>query len=108
MNYFFMHVSLSTIHTALVSAGALRAGFEKLQLQLQTRQITPTMFDGGSAAILINSYKPPDMNFFIEGNGAGLSPDHCPGDLKVSWKWKSVWRTAAEECLQRQYRLILS
>jgi hypothetical protein len=31
-----------------------------------------------------------------------------PGDLKVSWKWKSAWQTTQEEALQKEYKQALS
>ncbi|KAL9123764.1 MAG: hypothetical protein Q9217_006839 [Psora testacea] len=86
---------------------ALRAGFEQLQPQVQAGQLTPTVFDGGSIATIVDNYR-PDMAFVKEGDNVGVGPNRCPGDLKVSWKWKSAWRTTHEEALQREYKQAFS
>ncbi|KAK2793761.1 hypothetical protein FQN52_000713 [Onygenales sp. PD_12] len=67
---------------------ALRRDFEQLAPQFQ---LTPIAFDGGLAADLVLDFK-PDMAFIAVNSTVGSGKNRCPGDLKVSWKWKSEWR----------------
>ena len=57
---------------------ALRAGFEQLAPQLQARNLTPIVFDGGSTATLIENFR-PDMAFMKAGDIVGAGVNRCPG-----------------------------
>ncbi|KAK2749726.1 hypothetical protein FQN55_002962 [Onygenales sp. PD_40] len=86
---------------------ALRGGFEQLGPQLPALQLTPVAFDGGSAADLVLNFK-PDMAFVAVNSTVGSGKNRCPGDLKVSWKWKSEWRESLIFLQAREYRQVLS
>ncbi|QSS64001.1 hypothetical protein I7I51_01062 [Histoplasma capsulatum] len=40
----------------------------------------------------LSSTLPTDIAFFQAGSESNSSPNRCPGDLKVSWKWECVCR----------------
>ncbi|KKZ68117.1 hypothetical protein EMCG_06227 [[Emmonsia] crescens] len=65
---------------------ALRAGFQHLAPQLSNMDLTP----------------------MTTGSPLGTSPNRCPGDLKVSWKWGSGWETALDEAMRREFYQVLS
>ncbi|KAL4935871.1 hypothetical protein BDV06DRAFT_217103 [Aspergillus oleicola] len=58
---------------------SLRAAFEQLASELATRQLSPVTFDGGSAASIIDLFR-PDTAFIAVG--AASSSNRAPGDLK--------------------------
>ncbi|OJD10961.1 hypothetical protein AJ78_08161 [Emergomyces pasteurianus Ep9510] len=72
---------------------ALRAG--SLAPQLPNLHLTPTTVNIGDAATIIDNYR-PDIAFFQAGSPLNSSPNRCPGDLKVSWKWGSGYRTSLD------------
>jgi hypothetical protein len=72
---------------------ALRAGFQQLLPQLASQHLTSITVDIGDAAAIIDNFR-PDIAFFRDGSTLNSSPNRCPGDLKVSWKWGSDWATA--------------
>ncbi|PGH07900.1 hypothetical protein AJ80_07940 [Polytolypa hystricis UAMH7299] len=86
---------------------ALRRGFEQLRLQLPARQLTPVAFDGGTAADLVLNYK-PDTAFVDVNSSVGEGKNRCPGDLKVSWKWKSEWQASLDYGRAKEYSQVLS
>ncbi|PGH30700.1 hypothetical protein GX50_06513 [[Emmonsia] crescens] len=86
---------------------ALRVGFQHLAPQLANLHFTPVTVDIGDAAIIIDNYR-PDIAFFRDGSTLNSSPNRCPGDLKVSWKWGSGYRTSSEAGDRREYLQVLS
>ncbi|KAK2810238.1 hypothetical protein FQN50_003208 [Emmonsiellopsis sp. PD_5] len=86
---------------------ALRRGFEQLGPQLPALQLTPVVFDSGSAANLVLNFK-PDMAFVAANSTVGEGKNRCPGDLKVSWKWKSEWQESLAPDWAKEYRQVLS
>nr|KMM68889.1 hypothetical protein CPAG_05212 [Coccidioides posadasii RMSCC 3488] len=84
---------------------ALRAGFQHMAPQLANLRLTPITVDIGDAAQIINNFR-PDIAFFRAGSTLNSSPNRCPGDLKVSWKWGSDW--AAADIARREYFQVLS
>ncbi|OJD21716.1 hypothetical protein ACJ73_06940, partial [Blastomyces percursus] len=84
---------------------ALRAGFQHIAPQLANLRLTPIIVDIGDAAQIINNFR-PDIAFFRAGSTLNSSPNRCPGDLKVSWKWGSHWATANID--PREYFQVLS
>ncbi|EFR03069.1 hypothetical protein MGYG_06067 [Nannizzia gypsea CBS 118893] len=84
---------------------ALRAGFQHNTPQLAN--LTPITVDIGDAAQIINNFR-PDIAFFHAGTPLGSSPNRCPGDLKVSWKWGSNWQTAQSVLYRKEYLQVLS
>ncbi|OOF90492.1 hypothetical protein ASPCADRAFT_400776 [Aspergillus carbonarius ITEM 5010] len=61
---------------------SLRAAFEQLAPELAMRRLSPVTFDGGSAASIIDLFR-PDTAFTAVGGSAASSPNRAPGDLKV-------------------------
>ncbi|KMW69168.1 hypothetical protein BDDG_13333 [Blastomyces dermatitidis ATCC 18188] len=86
---------------------ALRAGFQPLAPQLANLHLTPITVDIGDAATIIDNYR-PDIAFFQAGSALNSSPNRCPGDLKVSWKWESGYRTSLVPGDRREYLQVLS
>ncbi|OJD21070.1 hypothetical protein ACJ73_07593 [Blastomyces percursus] len=86
---------------------ALRAGFQRLAPQLANLHLTPMTVDVGDAATIVDNFR-PDIAFFQAGSAMGTSPNRCPGDLKVSWKWGSGWKTALDELDRREFYQVLS
>ena len=86
---------------------ALRAGFQHLVPQMANLQHTPITADIGDAAQIIDNFR-PDVAFFRTGSTLNSSPNRCPGDLKVSWKWASNWRTTSSVEDRREYKQVLS
>ncbi|KAJ5780242.1 hypothetical protein N7457_005402 [Penicillium paradoxum] len=84
---------------------SLRAAFEQLASELTTRRLSPVTFDGGSAAYIIDLFR-PDTAFIAVG--ATSSSNRAPGDLKVSWKWQSSWRYSQTFAEQREYKQVLA
>ncbi|EFW13357.1 conserved hypothetical protein [Coccidioides posadasii str. Silveira] len=82
---------------------ALRAGFQHLAPQLASLHLSPVTVDIGDAAAIIDNYR-PDIAFYT----ANSSPNRCPGDLKVSWKWESSYRTSQIPAERREYLQVLS
>ncbi|OJZ90500.1 hypothetical protein ASPFODRAFT_424390 [Aspergillus luchuensis CBS 106.47] len=85
---------------------ALRAGFEQLAPELPARRLSPVTFDGGSAADIIDQFH-PDTAYVVVGSGTS-NANRAPGDLKVSWKWQSPWRSSQDPILHREYKQGLS
>ncbi|RAL10588.1 uncharacterized protein BO97DRAFT_435957 [Aspergillus homomorphus CBS 101889] len=73
---------------------SLRAAFEQLVPELATQRLSPVTFDEGSAASIIDLFR-PDTAFTAVGGSAASSPNLAPGDLK----------TLAE---QREYKQVLA
>lgn len=86
---------------------ALRASFQHLAPQLANLQLTPITIDIGDAAQIIDNFR-PDIAFFQADSTLNSSPNRCPGDLKVSWKWASHWATALSAEDRREYKQVLS
>lgn len=49
----------------------------------------------------------PDLTFMREGEVVSVGDNRFPGDLKVSWKLKSVWQTSEGAALRREYKQAL-
>ncbi|KAK2805598.1 hypothetical protein FQN50_006113 [Emmonsiellopsis sp. PD_5] len=86
---------------------ALRAGFQHLAPQLTTLHLTPLKIGIGDAAQIIDNFR-PDITLFQASSALGSSPNCCPGDLKVSWKWGSGLETAEKWTDRREYAQVLS
>ncbi|KAL2359619.1 hypothetical protein RJZ56_007527 [Blastomyces dermatitidis] len=68
---------------------ALRSSFQHLAPQLANLHLTPITVD-------------------IAGSTLNSSPNRCPGDLKVSWKWGSDWAAAESQIDRTEYLQVLS
>ncbi|KAL3468844.1 hypothetical protein BJX99DRAFT_268972 [Aspergillus californicus] len=86
---------------------ALRAGFEELAPRLQQLCLVPITFDGGGAAAYIDQSRPDTAFVTVGGTYAG-STSRAPGDMEVSWKWRSNYRYSENPYSQEQYKLVLS
>ncbi|PWY74452.1 hypothetical protein BO70DRAFT_364426 [Aspergillus heteromorphus CBS 117.55] len=86
---------------------ALRAGFEELAPRLQQLSLVPITFDGGGSAAFIDQFR-PDTAFVILGGTYADSTNRAPGDIKVSWKWRSDFRHSPIPAVQDQYKQVLS
>ncbi|EEQ90089.1 uncharacterized protein BDCG_05209 [Blastomyces dermatitidis ER-3] len=86
---------------------ALRSSFQHLAPQLANLHLTPITVDIGDAAQIINNFC-PDIAFFRAGSTLNSSPNRCPGDLKVSWKWGSDWAAAESQIDRTEYLQVLS
>ena len=86
---------------------ALRAGFEQLGPELHARQLSAITFDGGSAAALIDQFK-PDTAYIVVGGSYAHGANRGPGDLKVSWKWNTSMRSSPAVADQIEYKQVLS
>ncbi|KAK2807021.1 hypothetical protein FQN50_005595 [Emmonsiellopsis sp. PD_5] len=84
---------------------ALRVSFQ--HPQLANPHLTPITVNIGDAAIIIDNYQ-PDIAFFHAGSTLNSSPNRCPGDLKVSWKWESGLRTSLLLGDHKEYLQVLS
>ncbi|KKZ61470.1 hypothetical protein EMCG_00132 [[Emmonsia] crescens] len=85
---------------------ALRASFQHLA-PLANLHLTPITIDIGDAAQIIDNFR-PDIAFFQAGSTLNSSPNRCPADLKVSWKWASNWATVLSAEDRREYKQVLS
>ncbi|GKZ22985.1 hypothetical protein AbraIFM66951_001215 [Aspergillus brasiliensis] len=85
---------------------ALRAGFEQLTPELPARRLSPVTFDGGSAAAIIDDFR-PDTAYVVVGSELWGS-NRAPGTLNVSWKWQSCWRSSTDSLLHGEYKQALS
>ncbi|KAE8375569.1 hypothetical protein BDV26DRAFT_299611 [Aspergillus bertholletiae] len=86
---------------------SLRAAFEQLAPEFALRQLSPITFDGGSAADIIDLYR-PDTAFVVVGGNPASCPNRAPGDLKVSWKWEFSMRFSQHSIVQREYKQALA
>ncbi|OQD78098.1 hypothetical protein PENANT_c089G00421 [Penicillium antarcticum] len=86
---------------------ALRAGFEELAPQLQQLSLVPITFDGGGSAAYVDHFR-PDTAFVTLGATYAVSTNRAPGDMKVSWKWRSDYRHSQNLFFQEQYKQVLS
>ncbi|EGE86476.2 hypothetical protein BDDG_09421 [Blastomyces dermatitidis ATCC 18188] len=81
--------------------------FQHLAPQLANLHLTLITVDIGDAAQIINNFR-PDIAFFRAGSTLNSSPNRCPGDLKVSWKWGSDWAAAESQIDRTEYLQVLS
>ncbi|PYI10981.1 hypothetical protein BO78DRAFT_393498 [Aspergillus sclerotiicarbonarius CBS 121057] len=70
-------------------------------------QLSPITFDFGSAAALIDQFK-PDTAYVVVGGNYTDDTNRAPGDLKVSWKWNTSMRFGESEAFRREYNQVLS
>lgn len=87
---------------------ALRAGFEQLvpEVELEQRRLSVVTIDGGGAAEIIDQFR-PDVAYIVVGPpGGNLLPgaNRAPGELKVSWKWRSSTRFSHNVSEKREYK----
>lgn len=66
----------------------LRAGFEQLSPELVIPRLSEMTIDGGGSARIIDQFR-PDTAFIVVGASLSIGINRAPGDLKVSWKWRS-------------------
>ncbi|OJJ65600.1 hypothetical protein ASPBRDRAFT_139739 [Aspergillus brasiliensis CBS 101740] len=85
---------------------ALRAGFDQLEPELPARRLSPVTFDVGSSAALIDQFR-PDTAYVVIANEVSSS-NRAPGDLKVSWKWQSSWKSSSDPIQKREYKQALA
>ncbi|PYH81977.1 hypothetical protein BO82DRAFT_354146 [Aspergillus uvarum CBS 121591] len=63
-----------------------RAGFEQPAPELQLRQLSVIIIDGGGSARIIDQFR-PDAAFIVVGASLTTGANRAPGELeKVSWK----------------------
>ncbi|KAK2768361.1 hypothetical protein FQN54_000215 [Arachnomyces sp. PD_36] len=86
---------------------ALRVGFQHLASQLVDLHLSSITVDIGDAATIIDNYR-PDIAFFRADSALNCSSNRCPGDLKVSWKWGSGYRTSSVAGDRREFLQVLS
>ncbi|KAK9236647.1 hypothetical protein V1525DRAFT_457464 [Lipomyces kononenkoae] len=86
---------------------ALRAGFEQLAPELLPRQLSAVTLDGGGSAALLDRFS-PDTAFVAVDGSYSTSHNRAPGDLKVSWKWRSSMQFSQVLAFQREYRQALA
>ncbi|KAG0159971.1 hypothetical protein PDIDSM_7498 [Penicillium digitatum] len=86
---------------------ALRAGFEELAPRLQQLSLVPITFDGGGSAAYVDQFR-PDTAFVAVGGTYANSTNRAPGDIKVSWKWRSNYRHSQNPFFQEQYKQVLA
>lgn len=86
---------------------ALRAAFEFLGPQLNARHLSEVTIDGGSAAEIINQFR-PDMAFTIVDGSYATNANRAPGDIKVSWKWHTSMRFHANHAVRTEYLQVLA
>ncbi|KAI2834845.1 hypothetical protein CAN33_0055040 [Aspergillus niger] len=100
------HLRFSDLVMNRVRRG-LRAGFEQLAPELQTRQLSVITIDGGGSARIIDQFR-PDAAFIVVGASLTTGVNRAPGDLKVSWKWRSSMRSSQDLADQREYKQVLA
>ncbi|KAJ5808833.1 hypothetical protein N7474_010102 [Penicillium riverlandense] len=86
---------------------ALRAGFEQLSPQLATHRLSETTIDGGGSARIVDQFR-PDAAFIVVGASLSTGVNRAPGDLKVSWKWRSSMQFSQNLADQREYKQVLA
>ncbi|KAL2859133.1 uncharacterized protein BJX67DRAFT_59449 [Aspergillus lucknowensis] len=100
------HLRFSDLVMNRVRRG-LRAGFEQLEPELRIRHLSKVTIDGGGSAQIINQFR-PDAAFIVVGASLSTGVNRAPGDLKVSWKWKSSMRFSQDLADQREYKQVLA
>ncbi|PWY77287.1 hypothetical protein BO94DRAFT_626886 [Aspergillus sclerotioniger CBS 115572] len=84
---------------------SLRAAFKNLPAEdSASRQLAEITFDVGSAAYYIDEDDTPGLAFFVPSDSFDSCPNRCPGELKVSWTWKSEWRYSTNPDCVRGYK----
>ncbi|QSS61136.1 hypothetical protein I7I51_03308 [Histoplasma capsulatum] len=81
--------------------------FAHLAPQLANLHLTPITVDIGDAAQIINNFH-SDITFFQASSTLNSSPNRCPEDLKVSWKWGSDWAAVKSQIDHMEYLQVLS
>lgn len=62
---------------------------------------------GGGSARVIDQFR-PDTAFIVVGASLSTGVNRAPGDLKVSWKWRSSMRFSQSLADQREYKQVLA
>lgn len=86
---------------------ALRAGFEQLSTQLGVLRLSEITIDGGGSARIIDQFR-PDTAFIVVGASLSTGVNRAPGDLKVSWKWRSSMQFSQNLADRREYKQVLA
>ncbi|KAJ5707371.1 hypothetical protein N7488_007172 [Penicillium malachiteum] len=86
---------------------ALRAGFEQLFPDLGILQLSEITIDGGESARIIDQFR-PDAAFIVVGASLSTGVNRAPGDLKVSWKWRSSMQFSQDLADRREYKQVLA
>ena len=86
---------------------ALRAGFEQLSPQLAILQLSEITIDGGGSARVIDQFR-PDTAFIVVGASLPTGVNRAPGDLKVSWKWRSSMQFSQNLADRREFKQVLA
>ncbi|PYI35161.1 hypothetical protein BP00DRAFT_484208 [Aspergillus indologenus CBS 114.80] len=100
------HLRFSDLVMSRLRLG-LRAGFEQLAPELHIWQLSVITIDGGGSARIIDQFR-PNAAFIVVGASLTTSVNRAPGDLKVSWKWRSSMRFSQDLLDQREYRQVLA
>lgn len=85
---------------------ALRKTFEHLA-PLSERRLVSVGLENGFEALIIDQYK-PDTAFRLIDPTDPSSPNRAPGELKVSWKWKSSYRNSRDREEMTEYKKVLA
>lgn len=75
--------------------------------ELALRGLSPTTVDGGSAAAIIDRFR-PDTAFVAVAESSFSAHNRAPGDLKMSWKWGSSMRYTRARPVKREYKQVLA
>ncbi|ODM15764.1 hypothetical protein SI65_08998 [Aspergillus cristatus] len=86
---------------------ALHATFQFLRPQLNVLRLSEVSLDGGSSAEIIDQFR-PDIAFSVIGGSYATNPNRAPGDLKVSWKWRSSMHFERNPLLRTGYFQVLA
>ncbi|KAE8151507.1 hypothetical protein BDV25DRAFT_171371 [Aspergillus avenaceus] len=100
------HLRFSDLIMNRVRRG-LRAGFEQLAPELQTRQLSVITIDGGGSARIIDQFR-PDTAFIVVGASLTTGVNRAPGDLKREYKQVLAQVNFYMEQHNARHRFILS
>lgn len=81
--------------------------YEAIAPEIQAPQLSPVTFDGGSAAALVDQFR-PQTAYVVVGGDYATSTNRGPGNLKVSWNWSISLRFSAIGSEQEEYKQALS
>jgi hypothetical protein len=84
---------------------ALRAGFEQLARVLAAQRLWGVTIDGGGYTGVIDQFR-TDTAFIVVGASLSIGVNKAPGNLKVSWKWRSSMQFSPNLEDQREYKQV--
>ena len=84
---------------------ALRADFEQLAPVLAAQRLWEVTIDGGGYTRLIDQFR-TDTAFIVVGASLSTGVNRAPGNLKVSWKWRSSIQFSPNLEDQREYKQV--